>query len=109
MAMSNNFDDRFDSLLAEYKRSLGEPEVSANFSPTMWQKIEARKAITFSFERLAQRFVTAAVALCLLMGLFLITPLPQTSSLTTYVEVLADEHEIMAYSDVTPPDGISQQ
>jgi hypothetical protein len=75
----------------------------------LWQKIEARRAMTFSFERLAQRFVTAAVALCLLMGLFLITPLPQTSSLTTYVEVLADEHEIMAYSDVTPPDGTSQQ
>ena len=109
MATGSNFEDRFDSLLAEYKRSFGEPAISANFSPMLWQKIESRKTMTFGFERLAQRFVTAAMALCLLMGLFLITPLPQTSSLTTYVEVLADEHEIMAYSDVTPPDGISQQ
>ena len=107
--MGNNFEERFDGLLSEYKRSFGEHEVSANFSPMLWQKIEARRAMTFSFERLAQRFVTAAVALCLLMGLFLITPLPQTSSLTTYVEALADEHEIMAYSDVTPPDGMTQQ
>jgi hypothetical protein len=109
MAMGNQFEDRFDSLLAAYKQSFGEPEVPANFSPMLWQKIEARKAMTFGFERLAQRFVTAAMALCLLMGLFLITPFPQSSSLATYVEVLADEHEIMAYSDVTPPDGMSQQ
>ena len=109
MAMGNNFEERFDGLLAEYKQSLRDPDVSANFTPVLWQKIEARRAMTFSFERLAQKFVTAAVALCLLMGLFLITPLPQSSSLTTYVEALADEHEIMAYSDVTPPDGISQQ
>ena len=75
----------------------------------MWQKIEARKAMTFGFERLAQRFVTAALALCLMMGLFLITPLPQTSSLSTYVEALAEEHEIMAFSEVAPSDGMSQQ
>lgn len=107
--MGHNYEERFDGLLADYKRSLEEHEISANFSPMLWQKIEARRAVTFSFERLAQRFVTAAVALCLLMALFLVTPLPQTSSLTTYLEALADEHEIMAYSDVTPPDGITQQ
>lgn len=106
--MGNHFEERFDGLLAEYKRSIGEQEVSTNFSPMLWQKIEARKAMTFSFERLAQRFVTAAVALCLLMGLFLITPLPQTSSLTTYVEVLA-EHEMVAFSDAAPPEGMSQR
>ena len=107
--MGNQSEERFDKLLSEYKRSFGEYEASANFSPAMWQKIEARKAMTFGFERLAQRFVTAALALCLLMGLFLISPLPQTSSLASYVEVLADEHEIMAYSDVTPADGTAQQ
>lgn len=107
--MESPLEEKFDNLLAEYKRSFSEPEISANFSPMMWKQIEARKAMTFSFERLAQRFVTAALALCLLMGLFLITPLPQTSSLSTYVEALADEHEMMAYSDVTPADGMSQQ
>ncbi len=106
--MDKNFEERFDGLLAEYKRSFGEPEISANFSPMLWKKIEARRAMTFSFERLAQRFVTAAVALCLLMGLFLITPLPQTSSLTTYVEVLAD-HEMVVFSDVAPVETASQR
>ena len=108
MAMRNNLEDRLDSLLAEYKQSFAEPEVSANVSPVMWQKIEAKRSMTFSFERLAQKLVTAAMALCLMMGLFLITPLPQ-SSLATYVEVLADEHDIMAFSDVMPPDGMTQQ
>ena len=107
--MQNNYEDRFDRLLTEYKRSFVEAEVSANFSPMLWKKIEARRAMTFSFERLAQRFVTAAMALCLLIGLFLITPLPQTSSLSTYVEALADEPEILAYTDVAPSDGTSQQ
>ena len=107
--MGNDLEARFDGLLAEYKRSFAEPEVSANFSPIMWQKIEARRSMTFSFERVAQKLVTAAMALCILMGLFLITPMPQVSSLATYVEVLADEHDIMAFSDVMPPDGITQQ
>ena len=75
--MRNNFEERFDGLLADYKHSFGDHGISANFSPMLWQKIEARRVMTFSFERLAQKFVTAAVALCLLMGLFLITRLPK--------------------------------
>ena len=109
MAMGNQFEERFDSLLAEYKRSMCDPDVSANFSPMMWKKIEARKAMTFSFERLAQKFVTVALALCMMMGLFLVTPMSQTSALTTYIEALAEEHDVLAYSDVTPLDPMMQQ
>ena len=109
MSMGNQFDERFDSLLADYKRSMPDPEISANFSPLMWKKIEARKAMTFSFERLAQKFVTAAIALCMMMGLFLVTPISQTSALTTYIDALAEEHEILAYSEVTPIDPMMLQ
>ena len=109
MAMGNDFESKFDSLLAQYKQSFDEPVVSANFSPTMWKNIEARKAMTFGFERLAQKFVTVALGLCMVMGLFLVTAIPQTSSLSTYIDALADEHEILAYSDVTPTDAYTQQ
>jgi hypothetical protein len=109
MSMGNQFEERFDSLLADYKRSMPDAEISANFSPLMWKRIEARKAMTFSFERLAQKFVTAAIAMCMMMALFLVMPMSQTSALTTYIEALSEEHETMAYSDVTPTDPMMQQ
>jgi len=54
---------RLDLLLRAYRVSCEPREISANFMPELWQKIEAVQSSTFSFRRIARGFVTAARAL----------------------------------------------
>ena len=61
-------DDRLDALFIAYRSACEPREVSANFMPELWGKIERVQSTTFSFRRIARGFVTAAAALSLAMG-----------------------------------------
>ena len=88
-------DERFEAalsrLFAQYREALPDPEPSADFTPRLWQKIEARWSANRQLKRLAQGFVTAAAAVSLLIGVFLALPQNHVSPFytATYLEILA--------------------
>ena len=102
MTPDRELEQKLDSLLAQYRSACPDVEPGANFMPKLWQRIEAKQTFAFSIGRLARGLVTAAVAVCMLLGLFLLSPMAQTSPFyqATYVEVLADDHETLAMADL---------
>jgi hypothetical protein len=96
------FDRELDALFAEYRGAFPDPEPSVNFMPHLWRKIEASQTFSMSMRRWTQGFVTAAVALCLMMMLYLSGPGSQGAPMYayTYVDVLStdDEPDTLAYS-----------
>src|SRR5512141_574756 len=101
-----NFDERLEGeleeLFAAYREACPAPEPSANFMPELWQKIEARRSVSYGFSRLTQAFLTAAAAICLLLAIL------QTTTTTTspfyaqsYVEAL-EEFNAAASPAYTP-------
>lgn len=99
-----NDDERLDALFAAYRRACPTPEPSANFMPNLWQKIDARQAYTFSFRRMANAFVTAAVALSIALGcVYMVIPQHNAAnSPESYLEVLAESKPIDTPDFVTP-------
>jgi hypothetical protein len=90
MSMRGNEDEKLDALFRSYRDACPDPEASVNFMPTLWARIESRQTFLFSFRRMANAFVTAAVALSIAMGVYLSIPRSsQPSPSETYVEVLA--------------------
>ena len=83
---------RLDALLAAYRDACPDREPSANFMPQLWQKIEARQQTTV-FGRLARNLVTAALALCGILGLAVSLSHSGPAALPSesYVEVLAED------------------
>jgi len=73
-SMRGNVDERLDALLRAYGEACPTPEPSANFMPNLWQRIESRQSFTFSFQRMANAFVTAAVALSIVLGVYMSIP-----------------------------------
>lgn len=102
----NNEDRRREEQLDALFRAFAQcpiPEPSANFMPTLWQKIEARQTFTFSLSRMANAFAAAAVALTLALTVYMYVPrsanqVPSQS----YVDVLADTHPLVAPELVSP-------
>jgi len=91
-AMRGDNEERLDSLFRAYRDACPTPEASANFMPALWGRIEARQNFTFSFRRMANGFVTAAVALTIALGVYM--NLPGSSSNVSsypqsYIEALA--------------------
>ena len=98
-----NDEKRLDALFRAYRDACPTPEASANFMPTLWGRIESRQNFTFSFRRMANGFVTAAVALTIALGVYM--SIPHSSAVTsseTYIEALADAHPLDAPDIVTP-------
>ena len=86
-----NLERDFEGLLAEYRNATETPEPSVNFMPRLWQRIEARRLLTFRFRRLSRVFVGAAAALCLLFaGVGAILPSEEQPVHATYLDALAD-------------------
>jgi len=82
-------DERLDNLFRAYRDACPTPEAGANFMPELWQRIEARQTVAFSFGRMASAFVTAALALSLALGIYLTRPAVNSSYFTqSYVEAL---------------------
>jgi hypothetical protein len=87
--------DSLSELFAAYRAALPGPEPSTAFVPGLWERIDARRTYAYSLKRFAQGLITAAAAVCLLMGFYLSRPEP---SYYTYLEVLAADqtHEDLA-------------
>ena len=101
--MRGSQDDQHDALFRAYHNACGSPEPSANFMPELWQRIEARQRSTFSFRRMANALVTAALAATMALGVY--TALPHSNSAdytVTYVEALADANTIDTPDIVAP-------
>jgi hypothetical protein len=102
-SMRGNVDERLDALLREYRDACPTPEPSANFMPNLWQRIEARQSYTFSFQRMANAFVTAAVALSIVLGVYMSIPRSNPSSYSqSYLEALADANTLDTPDYVSP-------
>ena len=84
---------RLDALFQTYRQACPDPEVSANFMPQLWQKIEARERTSTVFARLARTVVTAALALSSIMALVVTVSHSHAAALPseTYVEVLEED------------------
>ena len=95
-------DENLDALFVAYRSACEPREVSANFMPELWEKIERVQSATFSFRRIARGFVTAAAALSLLMATVAVLPSHQLSPVysITYIEALA------AHNDATSSDTV---
>jgi len=96
MAMRGNEDEKLDAFLRVYRDACPDPEASVNFMPTLWARIESRQTFLFSFRRMANAFVTAAVALSIALGVYMSIPRNNAgSSYTgTYLEALAEANPL---------------
>ena len=85
-------DEKLDALFRAFQAACPDRDPSANFMPGVWQRIEARQSFTFSLRRMANGFVTAAVALTIVLGLVMSRPHSQAvpNSPISYLEALAD-------------------
>ena len=96
-------DDQMDALFRAYRDACPTPEASVNFMPQLWNRIEARQNCTFSFRRMANALVTAALAASMLLGVYAALPHANNSDYTvTYVEALADANSLDTPDIVAP-------
>ena len=96
-SLRGNDDQRLDALFRAYRDACPDPEASANFMPTLWARIESRQTFLFSFRRMANAFVTAAVALSIALGVYMSIPRNTGGTYTqTYIEALADANPLDA-------------
>jgi len=93
-SMRGNDEQRLDALFRAYRDACPTPEASANFMPNLWQRIEARQIYTFSFRRMANAFVTAAVALSLALGVYMSVPRSDAYGSQSYIEALAEANPL---------------
>src|SRR5438067_2375006 len=91
-------DDQLDALFIAYRGACEPRQVSANFMPELWDKIERVQSATFSFRKIARGFVTAAAALSLVMATVAVLPSHQISPVysVTYVEALAAHNDAIS-------------
>ena len=87
-------DERLDALFREFASACPDREPSANFMPRLWQQIEARQTYTFSFRRMANALVTAAVALSIVLGAYMSIPRTNGYSSQSYIEALAEANAL---------------
>ena len=85
-------DERLDALLRAYRAACPERDTSTNFMPELWRRIEARQTFTFSFRRMANAFVTAGLALTVMLGLYMSLPQKSSSYPVSYLQALADNN-----------------
>jgi len=92
---------RLNTLFQDYYSACEPRQVSANFMPELWQKIERVQNGRFSFQRIAKGFVTAAAALSLALALvgFLPSHFSSPAYHATYVDALAAHNETIAHVD----------
>jgi hypothetical protein len=103
--LHGNSDDQLDVLFRAYREICPDPEASPNFMPGLWQKIEARQNSTFSFRRMANVLMTAAVAASIALGVYMAVPhgkAPNPNFYSSYVEALAQANTIETPDIVAP-------
>jgi hypothetical protein len=88
-------EEKLDALFRAYRNACPAPEVGANFMPDLWQRIEARQGFLFSFRRLANALVPAAVALSIALGVYAYSPRHTATYMPqTYIEALAEANPL---------------
>lgn len=93
-AMHGNDEQNLDALFRAYGE-LPVPEPSVNFMPALWGRIESRQSFTFSFSRMANAFVTAALALSVALGVYMAIPRSNQAYYSqTYVDALAEANSL---------------
>jgi hypothetical protein len=93
-SMRGSDEQNLDALFRAYHHACAAPEASANFMPELWARIDSRQTFTFSFRRMANAFVTAAVALSIALGVYLSVPRSSAQFTQTYIEALADANSL---------------
>lgn len=90
----DKLDAQLSAMFAEYRMACPDPEPSADFMPSMWKRIEARRVATVSvFRHWAQVCVMATLALTVLIGGVLIPRFQaDPAANASYVEALMFEH-----------------
>ncbi len=91
--------DGLARLFAAYREACPDPEPGGDFMPRLWQKIEARRAFSYSLKRIARGVITAAAAAALVMALFLA---PRHRTTPSYLELLAagQSHDNIADTEI---------
>jgi len=87
-------DSKLDQLFHDYRAACPDVEPSANFMPSLWQRIEARHSFGFVFRNVARFTMTACAALCLLL-VFMNFASPfqdRVAQAPNYTDVLMAEH-----------------
>lgn len=103
--MHGSTDDQLDQLFRAYRDACPAPELRADFMPRLWNRIEARQTFAFSFRRMANALVTAAMAASIALGVYMALPHStgsNTAYYATYVEALADDNAIDTPDIVAP-------
>jgi hypothetical protein len=106
--MRGSDDEKLDALFRAFAKACPDRDPSANFMPNLWQRIEARQNNAFSFRRMANALVTAAVALSIALGVYMSVPVASNYS-QSYIEALAeaktlDAPEIVGAVHLDPAD-----
>jgi len=91
--------DGLARLFGAYREACPDPEPGGDFMPQLWQRIEDRRAFSYSLKRLAKGVITAAAAAALAMALFLA---PQHRASPSYLELLAagQSHDNIADTEI---------
>jgi hypothetical protein len=89
-------DQQLDALLRAYAAACPTPEAGANFMPRLWERIESRQKVTFSFRRLAYTLATAALALSIALGVYMSMPRSNLNYTQSYLEALAEANTLDA-------------
>lgn len=101
--MRGSEEERLNALFRAFAGACPDRDPSANFMPNLWRRIEARQTYTFSFRRMANALVTAAVALSIALGVYMAIPhTTATTASQSYIEALAEANAIDAPDIVGP-------
>ncbi len=89
----DRLDQELDLTFAAYRAAFPDAEPGAEFMPKLWAHIEAKRSFVFRFKRMSEVAVAAALAACLITGMFIAPPMRHESQLAgNYVDVLAEAH-----------------
>ncbi|HEX4229833.1 MAG TPA: hypothetical protein VHZ07_14260 [Bryobacteraceae bacterium] len=90
-----NVDDpKLDRLFQLYGKCCPEVEPSANFMPVIWQRIEARRSFSLTFQRVARALATISVGLGLLLAGLNMAGAKRGIIAPTYADALAADHTV---------------
>ncbi len=97
------FPDDLKLAFRAYGESHPDPEPSVNFTPMLWEKIEARRSSLVVMRRFTQALVSMAMAAALVLGVFVIPQLQDRRDLTkSYAEVIAENEQEVAVAFTMP-------
>lgn len=90
------FPEELKQVFRNYREAHPDMDASANFTPILWQKIEARRRTAGSMamlRRLAQAFVGVTATAAIVLGLFVIPHLQDRAEVqsASYAEVVAND------------------